>query len=154
MALAAFLLTVTSNLLALLGPMLSGEAIDAIGIDPGSANFPRVFFYCLLMIIFYAVSSLLSYVLSILMIQLSQKIVFQMRQQVFDRLTQLPVRYFDGHQTGDIISRISYDIDTVNVSLSNDLLHIAASVITVVGSFIMMVVISPVLVLVLSLIHI
>ena len=59
-----------------------GEAIDAIGIDPGSANFPRVFFYCLLMIIFYAVSSLLSYVLSILMIQLSQKIVFQMRQQV------------------------------------------------------------------------
>lgn len=148
MALAAVLLTVTSNLLALLGPMLSGEAIDAIGIDPGSANFPRVFFYCLLMIIFYAVSSLLSYILSILMIQLSQKIVFQMRQQVFDRLTQLPVRYFDGHQTGDIISRISYDIDTVNASLSNDLLQIAASVITVVGSFIMMVVISPVLVLV------
>ena len=70
------------------------------------------------------------------MIQLSQRIVFQMRQQVFDRLTQLPVRYFDGTQTGDIVSRISYDIDTVNASLSNDLLQIAASVITVVGSFI------------------
>ena len=83
------------------------------------------------MIVFYAVSSLLSYVLSILMIQLSQKIVFQMRQQVFDRLTELPVRFFDGHQTGDIVSRISYDIDTVNASLSNDLLQIAASVITV-----------------------
>ena len=71
-----------------------------------------------------------------------------MRQQVFDRLTELPVRFFDGHQTGDIVSRISYDIDTVNASLSNDLLQIAASVITVVGSFIMMVVISPALVLV------
>ena len=148
MALAAVLLTVSSNLLALLGPMLSGEAIDAIGMEPGQADFPTVFFFCGLMIVFYAVSSLLSYILSILMIQLSQRIVFQMRQQVFDRLTQLPVRYFDGTQTGDIVSRISYDIDTVNASLSNDLLQIAASVITVVGSFIMMVVISPTLVLV------
>ena len=148
MALAAVLLTVSSNLLALLGPMLSGEAIDAIGMEPGQADFPTVFFFCGLMIVFYAVSSLLSYILSILMIQLSQRIVFQMRQQVFNRLTQLPVRYFDGTQTGDIVSRISYDIDTVNASLSNDLLQIAASVITVVGSFIMMVVISPTLVLV------
>ena len=50
------------------------------------------------------------------MIQLSQKIVYQMRQQVFNRLTELPVGYFDTHQTGDIVSRISYDIDTVNAS--------------------------------------
>ena len=82
------------------------------------------------------------------MIQLSQKIVEQMRRQVFDRLTTLPVSYFDSHQTGDIVSRISYDIDTVNASLSNDLLQIAASAITVIGSLIMMIVISPVLVLV------
>ena len=60
MALAAVLLTVSSNLLALLGPMLSGEAIDAIGMEPGQADFPTVFFFCGLMIVFYAVSSLLS----------------------------------------------------------------------------------------------
>ena len=148
MSLGAVLLTVGSNLLALLGPMLSGRAIDAIGVEPGQADFPTIFLYCGLMVAFYAVSSLLSYILSILMIQLSQKIVYQMRQQVFNRLTELPVGYFDTHQTGDIVSRISYDIDTVNASLSNDLLQIAASVITVVGSFLMMVVISPVLVLV------
>ena len=148
MSLGAVLLTVGSNLLALLGPMLSGRAIDAIGVEPGQADFPTIFLYCGLMVAFYAVSSLLSYILSILMIQLSQKIVYQMRQQVFDRLTELPVGYFDTHQTGDIVSRISYDIDTVNASLSNDLVQIAASVITVVGSFLMMVVISPVLVLV------
>ena len=71
-----------------------------------------------------------------------------MRQQVFDRLTLLPVKYFDRHQTGDIVSHISYDIDTVNASLSNDLLQIAASVITVVGSLVMMIAISPALVLV------
>lgn len=148
MALGAVLLTVGSNLLALLGPYLSGRAIDAIGLTEGGVDFPAVFFYCGLMAAFYAVSAGLSYGLSILMIHLSQKIVREMRQQVFDRLTLLPVRYFDQHQTGDIVSHISYDIDTVNASLSNDLLQIAASAITVVGSLVMMIAISPVLVLV------
>ena len=148
LALGAIGLTAASNLLALLGPMLSGKAIDAIGLTPGGVDFPAVFWYCGLMAVFYAASSALSYGLTVLMIQLSQKIVEQMRRQVFDRLTTLPVRYFDSHQTGDIVSRISYDIDTVNASLSNDLLQIAASAITVLGSLIMMIVISPVLVLV------
>lgn len=148
LALGAIALTAASNLLALLGPMLSGRAIDAIGLVPGGTNFPQVFYYCGLMAIFYIASSGLSYGLSILMIELSQKIVEQMRKQVFDRLTTLPVSYFDSHQTGDIVSRISYDIDTVNASLSNDLLQIAASAITVLGSLVMMIVISPVLVLV------
>lgn len=148
MALGAVLLTVGSNLLALLGPYLSGRAIDAIGLTKGGVDFPTVFFYCALMALFYGASAGLSYGLSILMIRLSQKIVREMRQQVFDRLTLLPVKYFDRHQTGDIVSHISYDIDTVNASLSNDLLQIAASVITVVGSLVMMIAISPVLVLV------
>ena len=77
------------------------------------------------------------------MIHFSQKIVYQMRQDVFNKLSILPVKYFDNHQTGDIVSRISYDIDTINASLSTDLLQIATSVITVVGSFIMMLRISP-----------
>ncbi len=148
MALGALALTVSGNLLALLGPALSGRAIDAIGMGPGETDFPTVFLYCALMVGFYMLSSALSYLLSILMIHLSQKIVYQMRKQVFDKLTQLPVRYFDSHQTGDIVSRISYDIDTVNASLSNDLLQIAASAITVLGSLVMMIVISPMLVLV------
>ncbi len=148
LALGAITLTAASNLLGLLGPMLSGKAIDAIGLAPGGVDFPRVFYYCTLMAVFYIASSGLSYGLSVLMIELSQKIVEQMRKQVFDRLTTLPVSYFDSHQTGDIVSRISYDIDTVNASLSNDLLQIAASAITVLGSLIMMIVISPVLVLV------
>ena len=82
------------------------------------------------------------------MIHLSQKVVYQMREDVFHRLSLLPIRYFDSHQTGDIVSRISYDIDTVNASLSNDLLQIATSVITVGGSLLMMLMLSPPLVLV------
>ena len=148
MIVAALMLTFTSNLLALLGPMLSGKAIDYIGIDAGQANFPMVFYYCALMLLFYIISSALSYVLSVLMVKLSQKVVYQMRKDLFDKLVELPVRFFDSHQTGDIISRISYDIDTVNASLSNDLLQIATSAITVVGSLIMMLLISPQLVLV------
>ena len=71
-----------------------------------------------------------------------------MRRDVFNRLTTLPVGFFDTRQTGDIISVISYDIDTVNASLSSDLLQIVKSLITVVVSFIMMLTIKPELVLI------
>lgn len=148
MLLLAITLTVISNLLALIGPMLSGYAIDAIGSEAGQADFQKVFFYCGLMLIFYIVSSALSYLLSVTMVKMGQKVVYQMRKDLFDKLVELPVRYFDGHQTGDIISRFSYDVDTVNASLTNDLLQIAASAIMVIGSFIMMLMISPMLILV------
>ncbi len=140
------MLTIGSNLLALVGPALSGYAINAIEPGPGAVDFDVVFYYCGLMAVFYIASSILSYILSALMIVLSQKIVYQMRKEVFEKLADLPVNYFDRHQTGDILSRISYDIDVVNASLSNDLLQICTSVITVAGSFIMMVRISPPLV--------
>ena len=146
--LIALILTLSSNGLALIGPTLAGWAIDAIGTEAGQVDFAQVFSYCGLMLIFYIVSSVLSYILAVLMIHLSQKVAFRMRQDVFDKLSILPVKYFDAHQTGDIVSRISYDIDTVNASLSTDLLQIATSVITVVGSFIMMLRISPQLIIV------
>ena len=82
------------------------------------------------------------------MVRLSQKIIYTMRRQLFEHLTELPVSFFDQHATGEIISRISYDIDTINTSLSHDLLQICASLVTVVGSLAMMVSISPVLLLV------
>ncbi|MFA5007320.1 MAG: ABC transporter ATP-binding protein, partial [Candidatus Izemoplasmatales bacterium] len=71
-----------------------------------------------------------------------------MRKDAFDKLASLPVGFFDRHQTGDIISVISYDIDTINASLSNDLLQMLTSVFTVGGSFLMMLTISPILLLV------
>lgn len=147
LALAAFL-TITSNLLSLVWPKLSGLAIKAIEPGKDAVDFNTVFYYCVLMVIFCVASSGLSYLLSRLMINLSQKIVFKMRKDVFNKLSELPVGYFDRFQTGDIISRITYDIDTVNASLSNDLLQICTSAITVIGSLIMMLTISPILVLV------
>lgn len=148
MALGAIVLTVTGNLLALLGPMLSGYAIDAIGTGPGEADFQRIFSYCALMLLFYLISSVMAYLLSVLMVKLSQRVAYQLRADLFNKLVDLPVRFFDGHQTGDIISRVSYDIDTVTSSLSNDFLQIAASSIMVLGSLGMMLTISPPLIVV------
>ncbi|MBQ2757700.1 MAG: ABC transporter ATP-binding protein [Clostridia bacterium] len=146
--LLALLLMLSSNLLALAGPMLSGRAIDAIELGRGAVDFDTVWLYGSLLIAFYTVSGLLSYLLSVLMVRLSQKIIYTMRREVFEHLTSLPVGYFDTHATGDIISHISYDIDTVNASLSHDLLHVLASIVTVVGALGMMFSISPALVLV------
>ena len=152
--LGAFLLMLASNLLALAGPALSGKVINAIdpfntaengGIAIGKVDFEAVKTYCILLVIFYVASAVMSYVLAIVMAKISQRISYTMRKEVFAHLTELPVGYFDTHQTGEIVSHISYDIDTVNASLSHDLLQIMASVITVVGSLVMMLTISPLL---------
>ncbi len=141
-ALFAIGLVFVSNILALIGPDLSGKAIDAIGYDTatGTANvdFDTVFRYCGYMILFYILSAILSYILSVVMTRLSQKITRKLRKEVFDRLLSLPVGYFDKLQAGDVISRFSYDIDTINTSLTSDLLQIFTSLITVTGAFIMM----------------
>lgn len=100
------------------------------------------------MALFYVASALLSYLLSMIMITISRKVTYQMRSEIFNKLSSLPVGYFDTHQAGDIISRISYDTDTINSSLSTDLVQVLASVITVGGSLGMMIAISPRLVLV------
>ncbi len=144
--LLALLLTITGNILALVGPKLSGMAIDNIEFGEGLVKFDKVFYYAFWMIVFYVISTIFSYLLSVLMIHISRKVVFEMREDLFSKLLKLPIGYFDKHQTGDILSKMSYDIDTINTSLSTDLIQICASVITVVGSFFMMVTISPYLV--------
>lgn len=145
---AGFLLMLLSNVLALLGPRLSGKAIDAIGIRAGGVDFERVFYYAGWMALFYVFSAFFSYLLSLLTIHLTRKVIYQMRKDVFENLARLPVSFFDRYQTGDIISIITYDIDTVNQSLSNDFLQIMQSVITVLVSLVMMLSIAPVMVLI------
>ena len=138
----AIILTLLSNHLSLMGPEYSGNALDAI-VAEGGVNFHAVWENVISMIVCYVLSAVLSYLLSVFMIKLSQKIVYTMRRQVFEKLNTLPVTYFDTNATGDIISRISYDIDTINSSLSHDLVQVMTSIYTVVGSLIFMWRISP-----------
>ena len=140
-----FTLMLLSNLIALVPPKLSQNAIDAISLGTGKVDIPLVVYYCAVMLFYYVLSAVLAYVLAVMMVKLSQKIVYSMRRDLFNHLTELPVGFFDTHATGEIISRISYDIDTVNTSLSHDLLQIGARAVTVIGSLIMMASISPVL---------
>ncbi len=142
------LLSIGGNLLALAGPYVSGLAVDAMELGTGKVDFSSVGFYSVLMVLLYIASAVLSYALTRLMIVISRRVVNTMRRDVFNKLTELPVGYFDTNQTGDILSRISYDIDTINTSLSNDIVQVFASVVTVVGALAMMLAISPVLVLV------
>ena len=135
--LLAIALTLASNQLSLMGPKYSGDALDAIA-GEGGVQFDVVWSNVVKMLACYLASAILSYLLAVLMIQISQKIVYTMRRQLFEKLTSLPVGYFDTHATGDIISRISYDIDTVNSSLSQDLVQVMTSVYTVIGSLVFM----------------
>ncbi len=147
LALLALAFSLASNYLALLGPRYLGNAIDAISdgegvlLDVVWQNFWR-------MLLCYAVSAVLAYLLTVVMVELSQKITYRMRKQLFETLTTLPVSYFDTHSTGDIVSRISYDIDTVNSTLSTDLVQVVTSVYTVLGSLYFMLKISAPLLLV------
>ena len=133
----ALALTLTANQLSLLGPKYSGAAIDAIEFEAG-VDFSAVWENILRMLGCYLISAVLSYVLSVVMIHLSQRIIYKMRKQVFEKLTTLPVNFFDTHATGDIISHLSYDIDTINSTLSHDLVQILTSIYTVVGSLVFM----------------
>ena len=144
--LLACLFSVLGNSLALLSPRLSGLAIDAISRE--GVDFPTVYRYALLMILTAVLSAGISLAQSAVMIRISRRIVRRMRQDLYDHLTVLPVSFFDTHQTGDVISIISYDVDTVGSSLSTDITQMISSLITVVGSFSMMLTISPVLLLV------
>ena len=144
----ALTLSVSSSLLSLYGPKLSGQAINAIDLGAGKVDFDTVFRCAALMAVFYLLSAVLTYLLNAVMIRLSRRISRQMRHDVFENLAALPVSFFDRYQTGDIISTITYDVDTVNQSLSSDLLQILQSVVTVVVSFIMMLTIAPKLVLI------
>ncbi|MBR0449314.1 MAG: ABC transporter ATP-binding protein, partial [Clostridia bacterium] len=146
----ALLLTLGANQLSLLGPKYSGAAIDAIELA-GGVDFSAVWKNVGFMLACYAISAVLSYVLSVIMIHLSQRIIYKMRKQVFEKLTTLPVNYFDTHATGDIISHLSYDIDTINATLSHDLIQVMTSIYTVVGSLIFMWYISKPMILIFAL---
>ncbi len=146
--LSAILVTILANGIGLITPKLSGQAVDALAGGIGKVDFALVGHYCVLMMITVVVSGVLSYGLNLIMIQVTKRIVSGMRRDMFDRLLNLRVGFFDTHSAGDIISRITYDIDTINTSLSSDVVAIFSSLVTVIGSFVMMMSISPILVLV------
>ena len=146
MMLLMLLLTLLSNIGNLLGPSFAGKAIGA-ATGAGQVDFDRVTYYAGCMLVAYLISNIVSFAVNLGMMRLGRRVANRMRRDVFAKLMALPVRYFDRNQAGDIISRVSYDIDVVTTSLSADLIQILTSFVTVAGSFVMMCLISPVMVL-------
>ena len=139
----AVILAVTSSVLSLLGPKLSGAIINIIEQGKGHVNFDRIIQFALLLLICYTTAAILSYLLRVVIQQLSRNVSKQMRHDVFQNMSALPVSFFDRFQTGDLISVISYDIDTVNQSLSSDLLSTLQTIVTIAVSLSMMLSIAP-----------
>ena len=143
--------TFLSNIGNLLGPQFAGEAIGVVEegykLGPGHVDMAVVGYYALLMLVCYAGGSVMSFLVSIGMMRVGRRVARNMRRDVFNKLMTLPVGYFDRNQAGDIISRVSYDVDVVCTSLSTDVMQVLTSTVTVIGSFVMMCVISPPLVL-------
>ncbi len=144
----AVLLSVTSSILGLYGPKLSGTAINAIDLKTGSVDLDTIIRCVWQMAVCYLISAGLTYFLNFVMIRLSRRVSKQMRHDIFENMSRLPVRFFDGYQTGDLISIITYDVDTVNQSLSTDMVQILNSIVTVVVSMGMMLSIEPKLMLI------
>ncbi len=142
---AALFFAVVGNVLALVAPVLSANAINAIDTQSGVVDMDAVLFYCIAMAVCYVLSSAFTYALTFTMTKLSRNISRKMREEVFDKLLSLPVSFFDKRLAGDVINRLIYDIDTVNASLSNDIVQISTGVITIVGSLVSMLLLSPLL---------
>ena len=136
------LLCLISNLLSLLGPGLAGSAIDEAAAGKGAVNMEKVAFYAKRMLLCYLTSSLMNIAISVIMQYVSRGIARKMRGDVFGKIMRLPVGYFDRHQAGDLISRVSYDIDVIATCIATDLTQILTNTVTVVGSLVMMLVIS------------
>lgn len=138
-------LCIVSNILALIGPSLAGSAINEAAAGAGQVNFVKIWYYVKRMLFVYAASSLLTILINIIMVQVSKWVARNMRRDVFNKLMRLPVGFFDRNPAGDIISRVSYDIDVVSTCLATDVVSILTSVVTVVGALVMMLAISPML---------
>ena len=145
------ILALISNAGNLLGPRFAGNAIGVAEkgakAGKGMVDMDMVLHYTILMLIAYVGSNILSFLVNISMTRVGKRVAMRLRSEVFEKLMKLPVSYFDRNQAGDIISRVSYDIDVVSTSLSTDVIQIMTSTITVVGSFIIMCTISVPLVL-------
>ena len=138
--------TFLSNIGNLLGPRFAGKAIGVVEaggrLGPGHVDMAAVGRYALLMLVCYVGGSVMSFLVNIGMMRVGRRVARNMRRDVFNKLMTLPVGYFDRNQAGDIISRVSYDVDVVCTSLSTDVIQILTSTVTVAGSFIMMCAIS------------
>jgi len=143
--LIVLLLAVGSTVFSIFGPKILGQATTKLfeGLiaqlaGTGTIDFAGIGRILLTVLGLYALSAALGYAQGWLMTNVAVRITYQMRRDVFEKIHRMPFRYFDGTQHGEILSRLTNDVDTVNQTLNQSLMQIVTSVVTVVGMLVMM----------------
>ena len=127
------------TLLGLLGPYLQGVALDKFIGTGDAAGLARI---ALIMLIIYFANGFLQFVASYIMANISQKMLKKLREDLFSHLQKLSLRYFDTNQAGDLMSRLTNDIDAVNRAISQNITQLIGNLLTVVGVIVAMVILN------------
>jgi ATP-binding cassette, subfamily B, multidrug efflux pump len=154
---AVFFTAILSTVFMIVGPKMTGMAITLLfegayskfqGVPGAAINFPKISQLLLILVGLYLASSLFSYVQQYIMSSVAQKTVYDLREDVSEKLRKLPLNYFDGRPNGEILSRVTNDIDTIGSTLQQSLTQFITSIVTIIGIIIMMLSISPILTLI------
>nr|WP_308483201.1 ABC transporter ATP-binding protein [Clostridium zeae] len=124
------------------------SVIKAIKETNGEYDFKYIGNIAIVLIGMYIISAIFSLIMGLVMSGVAQKTVRDLRMEVDEKLSRLPLKYFDLHAHGDILSRVTNDVDTIATTLQQSLTQIITSVITIIGYIIMMLTISPILTLI------
>ena len=138
-------LTIASVGLVVLGPRLLGQATDIIvsGVMGGGIDFAALHRKLVVVAVIYLVAWALGYISAFILAGVLQRSMYALRESVEHKINRLPLSYVDGEQRGDLLSRVTNDIDNLSQSLQQTLSQILSSLLTVVGVTVMMYTISP-----------
>lgn len=139
------------TVLNLIAPSLQKEAIDAITVDGEkrlAVDFAKMGYMLALMLLTYILNAVFTYGQGIFSARLSQYTVQRMRKDLFAKLVRLPIKYTDTHQHGDLMSRMTNDVENVSNTISQSIGSLISSVLTIIGSLIIMIYYSPLLTLI------
>lgn len=138
-----------STVFTIVGPKILAKATDKLseGImakvsNTGGIDFDYIGMICLILVGFYLVGALFSFIQGFITSSISQKVAYDLRSSLSKKMSRMPLSYFDKHSSGDTLSRVTNDIDTIAQSLNQSLSQVITSSVTVVGIFIMMLTIS------------
>ncbi|WP_246079013.1 ABC transporter ATP-binding protein [Paenibacillus piri] len=139
-----FLFILIDSALTLSAPYLIGVSIDAMA-DGSGVNFKLLEIMIIALAAAYIADGMLTFLQGWLMAGVSQRIVMHLRRALFEKLQKLPLAYFDSRRHGEIMSRLSNDIDNVSNTLSQSIAQLMSGSIAIVGSLVMMIWLSPLL---------
>jgi ATP-binding cassette subfamily B protein len=142
MLMLVILMVIISSSMGLLGPFLIGMAVDEFIVTKQSAGIMTLIGSLLIV---YVLHSSAIFLQNFWMVGIAQKIVFTLRKQLFEQFHLLPISFFDKRQQGELMSRVTNDIDNINNTLNDSVIQIFASIITLVGTVTVMLYLSPLL---------